>query len=207
MPRITRKRRPRAIGAYIFAGGFTIGVLKHFDVVAHFENDLFGTQTVNLNFPHIEIHKDLDDWPLAMPCIDFIYANPPCAPWSMAGIVNSRRKTVADWRNHSQLSCVNNAFCLIEEYVPKVWCFESVRRVYTAGGSMLDSFAYRAMDMGYAVSDVFVEASNHGVPQRRPRYFMVCHKVDIEWQAPRLPNNATANNSDRSTSICASQFE
>ena len=27
----------KALGSYIFAGGFTLGVSKHFDVEAHFE--------------------------------------------------------------------------------------------------------------------------------------------------------------------------
>ena len=28
----------KALGTYIFAGGFTLGVKKHFDVLAHFED-------------------------------------------------------------------------------------------------------------------------------------------------------------------------
>ena len=28
----------KALGSYIFAGGFTLGVSKHFDVEAHFES-------------------------------------------------------------------------------------------------------------------------------------------------------------------------
>jgi hypothetical protein len=27
----------KALGTYVFAGGFTLGVKKHFDVEAHFE--------------------------------------------------------------------------------------------------------------------------------------------------------------------------
>ena len=40
----------KAIGSHIFAGGFTLGVEKHFDVLAHFEGDgAYGADTFALN--------------------------------------------------------------------------------------------------------------------------------------------------------------
>ena len=44
----------KALGSYIFAGGFTIGVKKHFDIEAHFEGDgAYGADTFSLNYPDI----------------------------------------------------------------------------------------------------------------------------------------------------------
>ena len=54
----------KAIGSYIFAGGFTIGVKNHFDVKAHFEGDgEYGGDTFSLNYPDIPIYSGPEDWP------------------------------------------------------------------------------------------------------------------------------------------------
>jgi hypothetical protein len=45
----------KAIGSYIFAGGFTIGVKKHFDIEAHLEGDGYGADTFSLNYPEIPV--------------------------------------------------------------------------------------------------------------------------------------------------------
>lgn len=75
--------RPTALGAYIFAGGFTVGVKRHFDVLAHLEGDGgYGASSVRLNYPKLPIFYGPDRWPLdelaARPTIDLIYGNPPC---------------------------------------------------------------------------------------------------------------------------------
>ena len=44
----------KALGTYIFAGGFTLGVSKHFDVEAHFEGKpALYKKTFKANFPKI----------------------------------------------------------------------------------------------------------------------------------------------------------
>jgi hypothetical protein len=45
----------KALGTYIFAGGFTIGVSKHFNVLAHFEmKPGLYKKTFQANFPGYE---------------------------------------------------------------------------------------------------------------------------------------------------------
>jgi hypothetical protein len=45
----------KALGTYIFAGGFTIGVSKHFNVLAHFEmKPGLYKKTFQANFPDRE---------------------------------------------------------------------------------------------------------------------------------------------------------
>ena len=68
---------------YIFAGNFTVGVSKHFRVVAHLEGDNYANKTFALNFPRVPVHWPKESWPDLSP--DLIYANPPCAPWSIVG--------------------------------------------------------------------------------------------------------------------------
>ena len=48
----------KALGTYIFAGGFTLGVKKHFDVLAHFEDKPgLYKKTVKANFPDLPIYE------------------------------------------------------------------------------------------------------------------------------------------------------
>lgn len=37
----------KAIAIHVYAGGFSLGIGKHFDVVAHLENTDYGAKTVN----------------------------------------------------------------------------------------------------------------------------------------------------------------
>ena len=55
----------KALGAYIFAGGFTIGVSKHFKVEAHFDDKPgFYKKTFQANFPDIPVYEGKDNWPI-----------------------------------------------------------------------------------------------------------------------------------------------
>ena len=48
----------KALGTYIFAGGFTLGVKKHFDIEAHFESKPgLYKKTFKANFPKVSISK------------------------------------------------------------------------------------------------------------------------------------------------------
>lgn len=182
---VVRRRRPdgklRAVGAYIFAGLFTRGVSEHFEVVAHLEDGPFGVATARRNFPDMLIHEGPpDQWPtekLRRGGVDLVFANPPCAPWSAAN-----GKPYHNWKEDVRVSCVQRTFELMERLRPKVWCFESVRGAYTKGRDMVDDMAKGAREMGYQVTHLLTDALCHGVPQSRKRYFMVCHRVRIDWK-------------------------
>jgi len=90
MPKVRRRKskpKPKAVGAYIFAGLFTVGVCEHFDVLCHLEDGPFGVATARKNWPDMPIHTDPATWPtkeLRREGVTLIYCNPPCAPWSKA---------------------------------------------------------------------------------------------------------------------------
>lgn len=193
MPKIVDEER-RAVGAYIFAGGFTLGVRKHFDVVAHLENGKFGTETARKNLG-VPIYQSPKEWPLGkLRGIDLVYCNPPCSPWSTAGIVRGQSTAEqVDWKSHKLAGCVASCFSLLGRLRPRVWVFESVRQVYSRGGEMLDKIAEEAMRLGYAVTDLFVEAKDFGVPQHRKRYFFVAHRVEVGWRPPPVRDLPTVD--------------
>ena len=168
----------KALGAHIYAGGFTLGVMQHFDVVAHCEDSGFGSETVKNNL-RIPIH--LKPWP-TVDDIALIYCNPPCAPWSASSV--GRANT---WDEDPRLSCQSDCMELFLRHQPKVFMMESVRGMYTKGKSMVMGFVMEAMNHGYATYFVLCDAKEHGVPQNRRRFFLVFSKVEITWEPTNSP--------------------
>jgi DNA (cytosine-5)-methyltransferase 1 len=185
----------KALGCYIFAGGFTVGVKRAgFDVVGHLEDGPFGVATSKLNHPELadKVWTDPERWPLDQmkdEGIDFVYGNPPCAPWSQAGMSPTQKRGVADnwWEHDPRVGCVYQMFDVLEKVRPKVWAWESVARAAVAGRPLIDSLAARAAALGYACSIVLLNGADAGVPQDRKRVFVVFHNVGVPWQMTPVP--------------------
>ncbi len=177
--------KPRAIGAYIFAGGFSLGVRDHFDVACVLEETNYGVATARRNMPEIPVHVGGDRWPieeLKKQEWDFIYGNPPCAAWSCNG--KNVGANSENWRTDPRVECTRRHFNLLEELRPRAWAWESVPQALTKGKDFVDELAERAARMGYGVTFLLHDAQWLGVPQRRKRFFFVAHADKIHWQAP-----------------------
>lgn len=172
-----------ALGCYIFAGGFTIGMKKHLNVQAHFEEWEFGTATAKKNHK-IPIHIGVDDWPINKYKPDVIYGNPPCAAWSPVG--KSLTNGMNSWRTDSRVQCTNNLFRLLEIMRPKIWIWESVPRVFTVGKDFVKQLEKKAITMGYSITYFLTDAQLYGLPQRRQRFHMIIHKVKLDIQKPPM---------------------
>lgn len=176
-----------AVGAYVFAGGFTVGVSEHFKVAATCEGDgAYGVATHRLNFPHVPAFHGPARWPdglRAVGPVDFIYANPPCAAWSVAGV--SLTKGPDAWKTDPRTECWRQSFQLFEDAVkrghkrPHVLAIESVTQAYMPhrGRPLMNELAARALALGYSVTHLLVDAKWLGAPQCRRRYFFVAHDV------------------------------
>ena len=72
----------KAVGGWIFAGGFSLGVKNHFDIRCVLEEGAFGVVTARHNQPEIPVHVGIESWPIDQLKgegeLDFIYGNPPC---------------------------------------------------------------------------------------------------------------------------------
>lgn len=183
---------PTAVGAYIFAGGFTVGVkLAGYEVLAHLEGDGYGVSSARLNWPDLPIYVGPANWPTAAlreRGVDLVYSNPPCAIFSAMGIRTTRG---ADgWRTDPRLGCWWNAFELLGSIRPQAWALESVTQAYTTGRPLIDELTKRALLLGYSVTHLFVDASWFGLPQRRRRFFIVAHRAarlttgGLNWAPP-----------------------
>lgn len=178
----------KALGCHIYSGAQTIGMLDHFEVVAHFEEWNFGVETVrqNLKIP-VYVGKP-GEWPVDdfKGKVDYVYGNPPCAPWSQGA-----GRDGGAWRGDPRVQHWVNVLELLDRLQPKVWTCESVRGIYNRGRSFLEPFVIRASKKGYRATHLLVNALEHGVPQSRPRYFLVLSKVDLTWMPTGLKKDVT----------------
>lgn len=169
----------KALGVYIFAGGFTLGVKKHFDVDTHFEDGRYGVDTCLQNRVIKQAFTEPDKWPVKeFKGIDFLYGNPACAPWSLA---SAGRET--HWTEDPRVNMVRRMTQLLEQLKPKVWAWESVRPTFVKGRALVNTVADFGMKRGYAATVLMVDGQYHGVAQERRRMFLVLHRVPIVWES------------------------
>ena len=182
-----------ALGIYIYAGGFSVGMrAAGFKVLGHLEDGPFGVETVKNNMPEIDVHSNPDTWPFAAyrdRGVKVVFCNPPCAPWSGAGIRPHRNRDhdfKDNYRHDPRVSCVYNAFDAIRYLRPTIWAWESVQGAFHRGREICDELAEEALELGYSVSFVLLNGVHIGLPQQRRRFFFVAHRVRIDWDYPRL---------------------
>ncbi|MCH7553117.1 MAG: DNA cytosine methyltransferase, partial [Chloroflexi bacterium] len=119
--------------------------------------------------------------------IDFIFGNPPCAPWSMAAVQPVRNRDYEHkdkYRHDPRVSCVYNLFQLLTELQPDVWVWESVQGAFKRGRDLVDELTQAAPKLGYSATYVLFNGLDIGTPQHRRRFFCVFHKHAIPWDHP-----------------------
>lgn len=169
-----------ALGAYIFAGGFTLGVAQEFNILAHLEDGEFGVPSFKRNFPQVPVYTELGKWPISQfEGVDFLFANPPCIGWSSIG--KSWKKGKDGWRNDTRVSCTRVVAGLLHDVKPTVWAFESVQNLMTRGAEVVSDITELAMGLGYHVYYVLHDPKFMGLPQQRRRVFVVASRVVIPW--------------------------
>jgi site-specific DNA-cytosine methylase len=180
-----------AIGAHIYAGGFTVGVSKYFNVLAHLEHAAYGKDVVALNFPGLPVYdggpaKWPTKWPRGADRPRFLYANPPCAIWSTA---SAGRSTL--WRDDPRLRAHHDIFGYGLDLGVDVMAIESVTAAFTKGRDHVDELTKKAAERGYSTTIVSHDAQHLGVAQIRKRVFLVFYKVVISWELPNFKHQTT----------------
>lgn len=178
----------RALGAYIFAGGFTLGVKQHFDVDTHFEDGPYGTDTSLYNKVVRHCFIDPAAWPVDeyRGEIDFVYANPACAPWSMASAGRDLH-----WTADPRVNMVRRTFGLLDSIDPDVWAWESVRPTFIKGRALVNEVAAEGNRRGYHATVLMVDGQYHGVAQERRRMFVVLSRFVLPWSPGDYLNPVT----------------
>lgn len=174
-----------AVGINIFGGGFTLGVLQSqkFSVLAQLEECDAGKKTFDLNaryfsgIPRPLRHEEWSQYLDPFDSIDFVYANPPCAPWSGANTREGMTKAIrmADPRLAMTMRTMESVLACR----PRVFALETVARGYSIGRSYYDGWAERFIAAGYGVTYYLTDALLHGVPSTRQRFHFIAHLDEL----------------------------
>ena len=171
-----------ALGINIYGGGFSLGVLQsgRFEVKNQWEECDAGAKTFDLNRERYfkGIHRPLrfEEWdPFASP--RFIYANPPCAPWSAANTRIGMTKDVR--RADPRLAMTKRSMETALQLKPGVFALETVARGYSMGRAYYDGWAEQWIKAGYGVTYYLTDALLLGVPSTRQRFHFIAHRNDL----------------------------
>jgi len=168
-----------AVGCHVFAGGFTQGVRKVFNVPAQFELHGLGKDTVEgmgidfVNTPNREAwHEALSLYKNAV----FVFGNPRCTAFStLTGGYDDGRH--GPW---AKATCDIHDFAWFTvkgQFELGIW--ESVQQAYTTGRPLLDYLRDNVfVPNGYAIAHLFINAATFGNAQHRKRYFFAAYKRD-----------------------------
>lgn len=115
-----------------------------------------------------------------MPDFDIITGGFPCQPFSQAGFKKGF--------NEARGTLFFDVVRLMKEKQPKAFFLENVRGLYAHDGGKTFETIKRIIeeDLGYSFHAKIVKASDFGMPQHRPRLFMVGFRDghDFEWPEP-----------------------
>lgn len=115
----------------------------------------------------------------SIPDFDILCAGFPCQPFSQAGF----KKGFADIRGTLFFDIAE----IIKIKKPKAFFLENVRGLYSHDDGRTFETIKKTLteDLGYSFHHAIVKASDHGLPQHRPRLFMVGFKDrDREFEFP-----------------------
>lgn len=176
----------RVVDLFAGCGGLSLGFQNAgFEIVGAVEFWDVALETYKLNFKHPVYNQDLSDVPSAVNLIntlkpDMIIGGPPCQDFSHAGK-----------RIEAERAGLTGSFAeIIQNVLPRYFVMENVDRAR-------DSHAYtyaRSVfkKAGYGITEVTLDASRCGVPQKRKRFFVlgILNGVD-DFAAKWLAENQT----------------
>ena len=134
-----------------------------------FANNAYNDNILSITDPSIEI-----------PDFDLLCAGFPCQPFSQAGFKKGFSEGKDDRGN-----MFFNICSIIEAKRPKAFFLENVRHILKHDNGRTFSIIkeYLKEKLGYSFAFKVVKASDHGLPQFRPRVFMVGFREDM----PEMP--------------------
>lgn len=181
------KHKPKAIAAYVYAGGFSLGVRKHFDVDCHFEdNPPYGEEIIETNPRYFRGTEIVPEglWEHEPRSADLLFANPPCAPFNMPSKAHGNH-----WSKDPRTQCLYKTAKLTHFVNPKLVLVETVTQALNT--DPLDSLTASFHTMGFNVTRVISWNHLMGSCQKRKRLMMVAHKAPLA-KHPRLKQGPDA---------------
>ena len=190
---------PTFIDAFAGCGGLSLGLMQAgWTGICAIEKDSFAFETIQANFlrpsnrhryrwpdwlpkhPHT-IEELLNNYAEKLSAggdVDLLAGGPPCQGFSTAG-----RRQLNDPRNQMAAQYLQ----LISIVRPKVVLLENVRGFtydFAQAGRAAENFSSRIvahLSESYIVHTAILRAADYGVPQARPRFFLIGLRRDIAW--------------------------
>jgi site-specific DNA-cytosine methylase len=163
----------KAVGIHVFAGGFTVGVQKVFDVAHQLEVHGFGLETAEHMCKLEAINCPADQWPHID--AEFAFGNPRCTGFSTI-TSGYGENTHGPW---AKQTCDIHEFCQYAAGRYDIAIWESVQQAFSVGRPLLDYLRDEVFaPKHYRIAHVFVNAATFGNPQMRKRYFFVAYRDD-----------------------------
>ena len=171
----------KALGMYVFAGSFSIGVMNagyKIDRVLEISDEMLEQNAKHFiyNYPDIPVIKrsewNTDEYKeeLKEEEYDLLYANPPCS-----GLSNINRNASADSDVNKHIYDVVR---MINTVQPKSFIIENAPTLITRGKKILD-YLVQVLKDNYMITIIRDYAGNHRVPMKRQRTLVVGTKVDL----------------------------
>jgi DNA (cytosine-5)-methyltransferase 1 len=155
-------------------GGLSLGFQRAgFDIVGSFDSWERAVDVYRENFKHPSFVADLSAADEVMPQIaalkpDLIIGGPPCQDFSQAGK-----------RNEGGRANLTHVFSkIVSELNPEMFVMENVARAESSKAYKLARNEFRKA--GYGLTEIVLDASFCGVPQKRKRFFCIGRKNEYE---------------------------
>ena len=180
--------KPTVIDLFCGIGGFSKGFeMAGFDVLFGIDNWEVAIDTFKNNHNNTEgILADLteledDFFSEYENKVDVIIAGPPCQGFSMCG-----KREVGDKRNE----LFNEVVRAVKIIKPKVVIIENVVGLLSMknvdGDNVKDVIKKEFNEIGYQVNHKILDASQHGVPQKRKRVIFIASKIgEVMFPKPK----------------------
>lgn len=180
--------KPTVIDLFCGIGGFSKGFeMAGFDVLFGIDNWDIAIETFQANHKNTKgILADLTEledefFEEYKDKIDVIIAGPPCQGFSMCG-----KREIGDKRNELFQEVVR----AVQIINPKIVIIENVVGLLSMenidGEDVKQLIVSQLEDLGYSTRYKILDASEHGVPQRRKRVFFIGSRIgDIEFPQPK----------------------
>lgn len=166
------------------AGGMTEGFKQAgYTSALAIEYDEMAARTFSFNHPKTPlIIRDIRDVseddikPFIKGDIDVVCGGPPCQGFSLAG-----QRLTDDPRNRLFLEYVR----VLKIIMPRFFVFENVSGITSmAGGATLDAILSEFTKCGYKCTFKLLNAADYGVPQARPRFFIIGTRDSEDYSLP-----------------------
>lgn len=164
----------RTVDLFSGVGGLSMGFQRAgFELVGSFDSWERAVEVYRNNFKHPAWVADLSDPATMIPIIkelnpDLIIGGPPCQDFSQAGK-----------RNEGGRANLTEIFAeIVSEISPEMFVMENVARAESSKAYKQARAKFR--ESGYGITEVVLDASFCGVPQKRKRFFCIGRKGEYE---------------------------